>query len=178
MANVKSSSRQDSGIFECVTKSVEATEQLGERLGQRLEAGDTVALIGELGSGKTTLIRGIARGLGIDSEVVRSPTFLLMREYPGRLPLIHVDAYRLESSSDVGCVDTAWLFSPNKVTVVEWAERLGAWLPDDYLEVRLAHHTTNQRAIRAIAHGPRSKRLLESLQKESVVPPRSSAGHS
>jgi len=94
---------------------------------------------------------------------VKSPTFVLMREYRGRLPLIHVDGYRLEHPDQALGLDVDWLFSPTRVTVIEWAERLSSTLPSDYLELRFAHKTANQRAISAAAHGPRSRELLTQL---------------
>jgi len=123
------SSQKASSTFEVVSKSVEETQRLGERLGSLLAAGDVVGLIGELGSGKTTFIQGLANGLGIDPGLVRSPTFILMREYPGRVPLIHVDGYRLDDAASVNWLDVDWVFSPKKVTVIEWADRCKGGLP-------------------------------------------------
>ena len=175
MAVSRPSSRKASGTFEFLSRSAEATEQLGEQLGRRLSAGEAVGLFGELGSGKTTLIRGIAKGLGIDPELVKSPTFVLLREYPGPVPLLHIDGYRLDgSSSAVVWEDPDWLFSPKKLTVIEWADRFGTWLPEDYLEIRLAHKTTNQRSINLLGHGPRSAQVVATLAKAN---PHDPAGH-
>ena len=154
-----------SDIFEIVSRSVEETEQLGERLGKCLSAGDVVGLVGELGSGKTTLIRGLAKGLGIEPDQVRSPTFVLLREYPSKIPLVHIDGYRLDSTQSVVWLDVDWLFSPKKITVIEWADRFSACLPEDYLEICLAHKTTNQRSIRLVGHGPRSQQLVDALKE-------------
>ena len=145
---------------EFVSRSVEQTEQLGEQVGRVLAPGDVVGLYGELGSGKTTLIRGIAKGLGLNPDMVKSPTFILLREYPGKVPLIHIDGYRLDGSgSAVVWEDPDWLFSPTKVTVVEWAERFGDWLPAERVSIQLAHKTTNQRAVQMTGHGPCWERL-------------------
>src|SRR3990167_3938844 len=96
MAKAKKRDTQTvSGNTELVSGSVEETQAVGERLGRWLRAGDVVALRGELGSGKTTLVQGIARGLEREPGSIKSPTFVLMREYPGEVPLIHVDGYRL-----------------------------------------------------------------------------------
>ena len=165
MASSKKSSPKTSGTFERVTRSVEETQQMGERLGALLQPGDVVALIGELGSGKTTLIQGLAKGLGIDPGKVKSPTFILLREYPGRIGLIHIDGYRVEGAPSVVWLDLEWVFSPSKVTVIEWADRVAGCLPDDYVELRLAHQTTNQRHIAVIAHGPHSAQLVASLHQ-------------
>lgn len=172
MAGSPRSSRKASGIFEIVSRSVEATQQLGERLGGLLSAGDVVGLIGELGSGKTTFIQGLAKGLGIDPGLVKSPTFVLIREYPGRVSLIHVDGYRLDDATSVNWLDVDWVFSPKKITVIEWADRCNEALPEDYLELRFEHRSANQRRIRAAGHGPRSNELVSTLSS-AVHEPRS-----
>ncbi|MBI3324735.1 MAG: tRNA (adenosine(37)-N6)-threonylcarbamoyltransferase complex ATPase subunit type 1 TsaE [Candidatus Omnitrophica bacterium] len=153
---------------EIVSRSADLTQQLGERLGRCLAGGDVVGLIGALGSGKTTFVQGVAKGLGIAPGQVKSPTFILLREYPGRLPLIHVDGYRLEHAQSVMWLDVEWVFSPRKVTVIEWADRVAACLPEDYLELRFAHHTTHQRTIKVVGHGTRSQQLVEELAKQAA----------
>ena len=165
MAASNPSSRQASSIFELTTKSVEETQQLGERLGSLLRAGGVVALIGELGSGKTTCVQGIAKGLGIDPSSVKSPTFVLLRDYPGgRVGLVHVDGYRLEGEPQAIWLDLEWMFSAKKVTVIEWADRFAGCLPEARLELRLAHKTTNQRLLSAIPHGPRAMEVVAGLR--------------
>ena len=149
--------------FERLSKSVEETQALGERLGVALSPGDVVGLVGELGSGKTTFIQGVAKGLGVDPNIVKSPTFILMREYPGRVPVIHVDGYRLEDAASVEWLDLEWIFSPRKVSLIEWADRCQDALPEDYLELRFEHRSSNQRRVSAIAHGPRSEQLVNQL---------------
>jgi tRNA threonylcarbamoyladenosine biosynthesis protein TsaE len=114
-----------------------ATTALGEWIGARLRPGDFVALIGELGSGKTTFTRGMARGLGLeDPEAVASPTYLLMVEHQGPVPLRHVDAYfaqRTRAFLDDG--GGSWLAEEAGVTAVEWADRIDDLLPADRLEL-------------------------------------------
>ena len=116
-----------------------ATTALGEWIGARLRPGDFVALMGELGSGKTTFTRGMARGLGLeDPAAVASPTYLLMVEHPGPVPLRHVDAYfaqRTRAFLDDG--GGSWLAEEAGVTAVEWADRIVDLLPPDRLEVWL-----------------------------------------
>ena len=163
MAASSRSSQKASNIFELISRSVEETHQLGERLGELLAQGDVVGLVGELGSGKTTFVQGMAKGLGIDPGGVKSPTFILLREYQGRLPLIHIDGYRLEGAASAVWLDLEWVFSPKKVTVIEWADRFSGCLPEDYLEIYLTHRTTNQRTIAAIGHGPRAQQLAAAL---------------
>ena len=165
MAASRTSSPRDSSTFEFTSKSVEETQQFGERLGALLQPGDVVAMIGELGSGKTTCIQGLARGLGVNPDVVKSPTFVLMREYPGRIGLNHLDAYRIEGDPSVVWLDLELVFSSKRVTVIEWADRVPGCLPDAYLELRLAHKTSQRRAIGAHAHGSRSQQILERLRE-------------
>lgn len=110
------------------TRSAEETEALGGRLAARLGPGAVLLLDGDLGTGKTTLVRGLARGFGIDPEKVSSPTFVLINEYRGRLTLYHVDLYRLEGAAvdDLGLED---LGDGSGVVVVEWAGRLPRPIP-------------------------------------------------
>jgi tRNA threonylcarbamoyladenosine biosynthesis protein TsaE len=123
-----------------------------------------VALSGELGSGKTTFIQGLARGLGHDPQAVKSPTFVLMREYPGEIPLVHVDGYRLEGPPSVSWLDLDFIFSPRKVTVIEWAERFGGLLPGHHLRVRLAHVSANRRRLAFHPLGQRAEELVAHLR--------------
>jgi tRNA threonylcarbamoyladenosine biosynthesis protein TsaE len=160
----KIDNRKSNQAFEVVTASVEETQAVGQRLGRLLRGGDVVALHGELGSGKTTFIQGIAQGAGQSADAVKSPTFVLQREYPGRVPLIHIDGYRLEGAQQAAWLDTDLMFSGRKATLIEWAERFEGLLPDDHLEVRLDHVSTNRRRITVRATGLRSRQLLEQLQ--------------
>lgn len=113
-----------------------ATRALGARLGAAAEPGDVIALVGPLGAGKTELARGIARGLDV-AEPIASPTFILIAEHAGRVPLFHVDCYRLDGAEDAlaaGILDDR---SAEGVTVIEWAERLGVALPAGRLDVAI-----------------------------------------
>ncbi len=116
------------------TGSPRETRAVGRAIGEAAVPGMLVALIGPLGAGKTQLTKGIAEGLGVTS-VVNSPTFVLMNEHVGRLRLFHVDAYRLDDPTDArasGLLDDR---EADGVTVVEWADRLTGWLPDERLEI-------------------------------------------
>ena len=142
---------------EQVSGSVEETQALGERLGRLLRPGDVVALYGELGTGKTTLVQGIAQGMGLPPEAIKSPTFVLMREYPaGAATLVHIDGYRLGGAPAAAWLDLEFMFSPRRVTLIEWAERFDGLLPPDHLEVRLEHVSTNRRRLTLVAHGARA----------------------
>ncbi|HEY8801954.1 MAG TPA: tRNA (adenosine(37)-N6)-threonylcarbamoyltransferase complex ATPase subunit type 1 TsaE [Candidatus Dormibacteraeota bacterium] len=107
---------------DAVTSSAAETEAIGERLGERLRMGDVVLLTGELGAGKTTFVRGVARGAG-SAAPVASPTFQLVRVYPGRLQLAHVDLYRIEQSRELGDLGLEELAGQGAV-VIEWGDRL------------------------------------------------------
>lgn len=127
------------------TTSEEETAAAGERLAAALGPGDVVLLYGELGAGKTAFVRGLARGLGAPERDVSSPTFTLVQEYAGRVPLYHVDLYRLEPKEveDLGLEE---LVSGDGVVAIEWAERWHG-RPDDAIEVRLEHAGEDRRRI-------------------------------
>jgi tRNA threonylcarbamoyladenosine biosynthesis protein TsaE len=139
------------------------TVALGERLGRVARAGDLVCLWGDLGAGKTQLTKGIARGLGID-DTVNSPTFVLMSEYRGRLPLFHVDLYRLADAADAlagGVVDERQV---EGLTVVEWPDRMGIVLPAGRLDVRIDGTGDDPRSIELVAGDERYRRYLEAAR--------------
>ncbi|MGH7323621.1 MAG: tRNA (adenosine(37)-N6)-threonylcarbamoyltransferase complex ATPase subunit type 1 TsaE [Candidatus Rokuibacteriota bacterium] len=119
-----------------VTHSAEETEAAGEQLGRKLGAGDVVGLTGELGTGKTSFIRGLARGLGVGTPAT-SPTFVLVNEYQGRVPVHHVDVYRTESLTEVMDLGLPELFDEGGVTLVEWADKLGPLLPARTIRVHI-----------------------------------------
>ncbi len=134
------------------TSSAQETQALGRELAADLAPGDTVLLLGEMGSGKTCLVKGIAAGLGIDPSRVHSPTFIMVNRYEGgRLVLHHVDLYRLKPGGDFADLGLDELFAGDGVTAVEWAERLPpAALPVPRMEVRLAHAGGDRRSIRVL----------------------------
>lgn len=141
------------------------TEALGRCLGEASEGGEVLALIGELGAGKTALVKGLAAGLRIPSTAVSSPTFVLIHEYQGRLPLIHMDLYRLQSETDAAAIGLEEYFSRHAVCAIEWADRLPALLPRDRLDVRLTHHRPTVRIARLSAHGRRAEALLARVKQ-------------
>jgi tRNA threonylcarbamoyladenosine biosynthesis protein TsaE len=136
------------------------TEALGERLGRTAEAGALVGLDGELGAGKTCVVRGLARGLGADPDAVASPTFVVATEYRGgRLPLHHVDLYRLEPPLRDTLFLREVLYGAG-VAAVEWFDRLLPDAGDDVLHVVLRHAGGDHRTIRLAAHGSRHEAWL------------------
>lgn len=150
--------------LEHVTHSPRETRSLAARLAARLAPGDVIALDGELGSGKTEFVHGLAQGLGVPAQVpVASPSFTLAHEYPGRLPLVHLDLYRLEALPPELLPDLEEYLSGERVLAVEWARRLAGLLPPDYLEVRLAILGEQERLVTFLGHGRRGRELLQSL---------------
>ena len=126
---------------------------LGTELADLLRAGDLVVLVGPLGAGKTALTQGIGRGLGV-REPVTSPTFVIARVHTGgRLPLVHVDAYRLGSVADVDDLDLD-ASADESVTVVEWGQGLVEQLADEHLEVQLEREDDDVRTAVLVPHGP------------------------
>lgn len=139
-----------------LSRSPQETKKIGLRIGRRLSAGDVVALRGPLGSGKTTLVKGIARGLGHRGEKdILSPTFVVIHEYAGREKIFHLDWYRLSSVRGVDKELAEECFAAAAVTLVEWPERGLGLLPKDRIEVTLAHRGENSRAIRIAGLGAR-----------------------
>ncbi len=133
-----------------ISESPEQTRQAGAVIGERLSTGDVVALRGPLGAGKTEFVKGLAAGLGVpEDQRVASPTFVLVREYVGRLTLFHIDAYRLSGASDL--VDLGFddiCSTPDAAVAVEWADRVHAALPGETLRVELMHRGDDRRSIR------------------------------
>ena len=144
---------------EHVLPTVEDTERLGEQLASLFRPGDLVVLAGPLGAGKTALTRGIGRALDV-REPVSSPTFVIARVHGGgRLPLVHVDAYRLGGPADVDDLDLD-VTQADSVTVVEWGQGLVEQLADEHLEVRLDRREDEVRTAVLVPHGPSWDRRL------------------
>ena len=144
-----------------------ATEAFGRAIGRALTGGEMLALFGELGAGKTALVRGIATGLGMTPDQVTSPTFVLIHEYEGRLPLIHMDLYRLQHAAEAEGIGLQEYFGSAAVTAVEWADKFPGLLPDDRLELTLEHRTPTTRTVRLRAKGPRASALLTALKQHA-----------
>ncbi len=143
-----------------LSKGADETQAFGKHLARHLKGGDILCFFGDLGSGKTTLIKGIAEGLKIDQKNVSSPTFVLMNIYEGRLALFHFDLYRLEHIREIDTIGYDEFLYGNGVSVIEWADRLGASLPEEYLKIELEHKTLNERAILLTAIGRRYQDLV------------------
>jgi tRNA threonylcarbamoyladenosine biosynthesis protein TsaE len=147
------------------THSETETEALGAALGRLLQPGDVLALVGELGAGKTCLARGVALGLGI-AEPVTSPTFILVAEYATArgFPLYHADCYRLEkAAAEAQAIGLDELLLDDGVAIVEWAERIEPLLPPDYLRITLAVLDDTRRELTFEPHGSRSTELARRI---------------
>jgi tRNA threonylcarbamoyladenosine biosynthesis protein TsaE len=125
-----------------VTRSARATFQLGVKLGAQLLPGDVVALVGELGAGKTQLIRGACEGAAVPVRAVSSPTFAIVATYPGRIPIHHADFYRLGDLDELYATGFFDLVGGDGAVLVEWADRIPGSLPAARLEIQLAHSAT------------------------------------
>ncbi|MFG6497582.1 tRNA (adenosine(37)-N6)-threonylcarbamoyltransferase complex ATPase subunit type 1 TsaE [Fictibacillus sp. UD] len=142
------------------TKSAEETMSFAEKLGSILQKGDVLTLAGDLGAGKTTFTKGLAKGLGI-TRTVNSPTFTIIKEYKGRLPLYHMDVYRLEDSDeDLGFEE---YFSGDGVCVVEWAVFIEEYLPEERLELVILHKGDEEREIQVTPIGNRYEERVKEI---------------
>lgn len=159
---MESSAPASPAVGRLVSASPEVTRQIGRRVGAAAVPGTLVALLGPLGAGKTQLAKGVAEGLGVAS-VVNSPTFVLMNEHPGRLRLFHADAYRLDDPEEAVAAGLLDDRQAAGVVVLEWADRLEGWLPQDRLEISIeldARHA-ERRTLAWEAHGPAHARLAD-----------------
>jgi len=149
-------------IFEKEVMSLEETQNLAKSLAQLLVAQDTITLEGDLGAGKTTFTQALAKGLGI-TRIVNSPTFTIMKQYVGRLPLNHLDVYRLADSDE----DLGWeeIFYGDAVSIVEWAHLIEESLPDERLAIEIYRIDEDKRKFVLKPIGKRYERLCEELLK-------------
>ena len=155
-----------SGEWTLVLRSVEDTGRLGRLIDQTLSGGEVLGLSGDLGSGKTTLVRGIAEGLDAEPTRVTSPTFVLIHEYHGRLPLIHADLYRLESEREMIAIGLDEYFNETTVAAIEWADKFTGALPVDRLDILLEHRTPRTRCMTLRALGSCSEKLLTAIRTQ------------
>lgn len=142
------------------TCTEEETRRVAVRLANLLKPGDVITLAGELGAGKTTFTKGIAVGLGV-KRVVNSPTYTIIKEYEGELPLYHMDVYRLEDSDeDIGFSE---YFEGEGISVVEWAEFIEEYLPKERLEIKINYLDEEKRRLEFYPHGSHYHWIISSL---------------
>lgn len=155
--------------FELVSRNPADTRRLGKQIGELANAGDVYLLTGNLGAGKTCLTQGIAEGLGI-KEYTLSPSFVIMRELYGRLPLYHSDLYRLENLEEIADLGLDDYFYGNGVCVVEWAERAFELLPPEHILIRIEHINENQRRFRFEPNGQRYQQRAAKIKSAFSKP--------
>ena len=152
-------------MINLTTYNSEQTIAFGQSLAKLLKAGDVIALSGNLGGGKTTLVKGIAQGLGINKKAVNSPSYVLIREYKGKnIELFHCDLYRLNNVEQIGFLGIEDYFDRAGIFVIEWAKRAGNLLPDQYLDISIDLKGKNSRRLKIKAKGVRYKFLIEEFK--------------
>jgi tRNA threonylcarbamoyladenosine biosynthesis protein TsaE len=155
-------------MWSVITAGPEQTWRIGELLGALLGPGDMLCLYGDLGAGKTSFSYGIARGLEVREQYITSPTFTFVNEYEGRIPLYHIDLYRLTDPGELENIGFEEYIDSDGVTVIEWAERAEDELPVSRLSVYLSYVDDHSRELGFLAEGERYEKLLEELKRLMV----------
>jgi tRNA threonylcarbamoyladenosine biosynthesis protein TsaE len=151
--------------IQITTHSVTETQKLGQTLGAEIRQAIIIALTGDLGSGKTAFVQGLAKGLDVSAKYyITSPTFTLINEYPGRHPLYHVDLYRIEHAPELEEIGLHEILQKNAVIAIEWAERLSEETLSSHLELRFKIISENTRRINVFAYGHQTGNLLKALE--------------
>ncbi|HEY1372932.1 MAG TPA: tRNA (adenosine(37)-N6)-threonylcarbamoyltransferase complex ATPase subunit type 1 TsaE [Candidatus Binatia bacterium] len=147
-----------------ISRSAAQTRAWGKKLGRLLQGGDIIGLTGDLGSGKTCFVRGVAEGAEVGKEAwIRSPTFTLINEYDGRLPVYHVDLYRIGAARELEELNLREYLYGDGVSLIEWFEKMPPGEVDEWLGIHFEHGSQNQRAMTFEPHGPRYEALLKEL---------------
>ncbi len=158
------------GSIDFISHSETQTQRLGARLAPLLQPGDVIALNGELGTGKTRWVQGICQGLGVTDPVI-SPTFTLINEYDGRLPVYHIDLYRLNNTTEIVEIGLEDYLYGVGVTLIEWADHAIDLLPENYLSIELHHLETMKRRVVLQAQGPQATILLQHYKRAVFANP-------
>lgn len=140
------------------------TEEIGKKLGKLVRPGDVLCLVGDLGTGKTTFTKALAKGLEIEDDVT-SPTFTIVQEYEGRIPLYHFDVYRIEDVSEMEDLPYEEYFYGDGVCVIEWAEMIQEILPKDYMKIQIQYLKDQRRKICFETTNAYYQKLVEELLK-------------
>jgi tRNA threonylcarbamoyladenosine biosynthesis protein TsaE len=153
-----------------LTQSRQETIQLGKRVGMLLRSGDVVALVGELGTGKTHYIKGLAAGIGVErASRITSPSFTLIHEYRGRIPFYHIDLFRLAVEEEAEELGLEEYFGRGGVTAIEWADRIPNLLPKELLWIELVYLGEHTRSIRLLGRGERYEELIRKTADGSIA---------
>lgn len=160
---------QSQHVLDCISHSAAQTIRLGQRLGELLHQGDLVVLLGDFGTGKTHLIKGIAQGLG-STDLVNSPSFVLINQYRAGLqhrsmPIFHADLYRIEDPDELTGIGIEDAWSGDGVCLIEWAEQAGGRLPQEHLTINLQHLSETKRVMRFEPHGSHYEQLVAEFKK-------------
>jgi tRNA threonylcarbamoyladenosine biosynthesis protein TsaE len=148
-----------------ITNSLEKTLALGQRIGSFLDTVMVLALIGDLGSGKTVFTKGLAAGLGVPSNYrVTSPTYTLINEYPGKLPLYHADLYRIDSTDELEDIGFFEILYGSGVVAIEWADKLPANTLLEYIRIDFTMRDDDSREILITGHGPEAVRVVSAVE--------------
>jgi len=153
-------------VFSVITASPEQTWRVGEMLGSRLGAGDTLCLYGDLGSGKTNFAYGVAQGLNVQERYITSPTYTFVNEYEGRVPFYHIDLYRLGGPGELESIGFGEYIDSDGVTVIEWADKAEQELPEECLSVYFSSVDEKSRELGFVAEGERYRKLLEEVKRD------------
>ena len=156
---------QPTNSAQVITESEEATSQLGIQLAAALLPGAVLALSGNLGAGKTRLVQAIASALDVPAEMVNSPTFTLIQEYPGRIPLRHCDTYRLRDPDEFQDLGLDELLATDGIALIEWADRVAHLLPRDLLRIDITILSPTSRQFDITATGKASQQMLAHFQQ-------------
>jgi tRNA threonylcarbamoyladenosine biosynthesis protein TsaE len=164
---------QSQHVLDFISHSAAQTIRIGQRLGELMGRGDLVLLLGDFGTGKTHLIKGIAQGLG-SADLVNSPSFVLINEYRAgpqhsEMPIYHADLYRIEDPVELAAIGIEEAWSGVGVCLIEWAEQAGDWLPQEHLAIHLQHLSETKRVLRFVPHGTRYEALLADFKKTALA---------
>lgn len=149
------------------TKSTSETIRIGRHIGSLLMPGDVVALAGELGTGKTQFIKGLAAGVGVGKPTyISSPSFTLINEYPGKTPFYHIDLFRLKTKREADELGLEEYFHSGGIAAIEWADKIPSLLPNEMLWIQISYTGKNTRSIEIIGRGKQCEKLVSSLESQ------------
>jgi len=152
------------------TKSASETVQIGKKIGSRLLSGDVVALVGELGAGKTQFIKGLAAGAGVGKPTyISSPSFTLINEYAGRIPFYHIDLFRLRTEKEAEELGLEEYFQGRGITAIEWADKIPSLLPKEILWIHIHYTGKNSRSLEILGKGKHYEELIKIISSEFGV---------